>query len=90
MSVNNDDSIYYRELNTVLKFSTLINSSLHIETVLDHAMQCAEEFIDAEASTVYEIDYQKKNEVIIRHARGEKKEPVKKIRLKEKKTTLGS
>jgi signal transduction histidine kinase len=77
-----DDNIYYRELNTVLKFSTLINSSLRIESVLDHAMKCAEEFIDAEASTVYEIDDLKQDQVIIRHARGEKKETVKKIRLK--------
>ena len=40
------DDIYYRELNTVLKFSSLINSSLKIETVLDYAMKCAEEFIN--------------------------------------------
>ena len=76
-----NDDIYYRELNTVLKFSSLINSSLKIETVLDTAMKCAEEFINAEASTIYEID-DEKNELFIRLARGEKKDPFKNIRVK--------
>lgn len=76
-----DDNIYYRELNTLLQFSTLINSSLKIESVLDNAMRCAEEFISAEASTIYEID-EAKNELFIRLARGEKKDPIKKIRVK--------
>ena len=53
---NCKDDIYYRELSTILKFSTLINSSLKIESVLDNAMKCAEEFINAEASTIYERD----------------------------------
>ena len=75
------DNIYYRELNTVFKFSSLINSSLKIETVLDYAMKCAEEFINAEASTIYERD-DKKNELFIRLARGEKKDPIKNIRIK--------
>jgi hypothetical protein len=48
------DDLYHHELKTLLKFSTLINSSLKIETVLDNAMNCAEEFINAEASTIYE------------------------------------
>lgn len=76
-----NDDIYYRELNTVLKFSSLINSSLKIETVLDNAMKCAEEFIGAEASTIYEIDEEKKD-LFIRLARGEKKDPIKNIRIK--------
>ena len=75
------DDIYYRELNTVLKFSSLINSSLKIETVLDTAMKCAEEFINAEASTIYEKD-DEKNDLFIRLARGEKKDPIKNIRIK--------
>ena len=75
------DDIYYRELNTVLKFSTLINSSLKIETVLDNAMKCAEEFINAEASTIYERD-EEKNDLFIRLARGEKKDPIKDVRVK--------
>lgn len=75
------DDIYYRELSTILKFSSLINSSLKIETVLDNAMKCAEEFINAEASTIYEIDDEKKD-LFIRLARGEKKETLKNIRIK--------
>lgn len=69
-----------KELETILRFSALINSSLKIETVLDAAMKGAEEFMDAEASTVYELD-QESHELLIRIARGEKKEPVKDLRL---------
>lgn len=79
VDLNND--IYHRELNTVLQFSALINSSLKIETVLDNAMKCAEDFINAEASTIYERD-EEKNDLFIRLARGEKKEPIKNIRVK--------
>jgi signal transduction histidine kinase len=75
------DDVYHRELNTLLKFSTLINSSLKIETVLDNAMKCAEEFINAEASTIYEKD-EEKNDLFIRLARGEKKDPIKDVRVK--------
>jgi putative methionine-R-sulfoxide reductase with GAF domain len=72
---------YSRELNTVLKFSALINSSLKIESVLNNAMKYAEEFINAEASSIFELD-DENNELFIRLARGEKKEPIKNIRLK--------
>lgn len=75
------DDIYNRELNTIIRFSYLINSSLKIETVLDNAMKCAEEFINAEASTIYERD-EEKNDLFIRLARGEKKDPMKDIRIK--------
>jgi signal transduction histidine kinase len=69
-----------RELDTILRFGSLINSSLNIEDVLDHAMKWAEEFMDAEASSVYELD-RERNEIFIRLARGEKREPVRGIRL---------
>ncbi len=68
-----------RELETILRFTALINSSLRIEDVLNYAMKWAEEFIDAEASTVYELDEEKK-ELFIRIARGEKKESVERIK----------
>ena len=68
-------------LDTILKFSALINSSLNIEDVLNYAMQWAEEFMNAEASTVYELD-EEKGLLFIRNARGEKKEPVKRIKIK--------
>jgi two-component system sensor histidine kinase HydH len=64
-----------RALDTILKFSALLNSSLKIEDVLDHAMRYAEEFIEAEASSIYELD-EEKNELFIRLARGEKKIPL--------------
>lgn len=68
-----------RELETILRFTALINSSLRIEVVLNYAMEWAEEFMDAEASTVYELD-EDKSELFIRIARGEKKEPVERIK----------
>jgi signal transduction histidine kinase len=74
-------NIYLRELHTILRFSALINSSLKIESVLNNAMKWAEEFINAEASSIYELD-EDKDELFIRLARGEKKAPVKNIRLK--------
>jgi two-component system sensor histidine kinase HydH len=73
--------LYNRELHTLLNFSALINSSLKIESVLNNAMKWAEEFMDAEASSIYELD-ETKDELFIRLARGEKKDPVKGIRLK--------
>ncbi len=68
-----------RELETILRFTALINSSLRIEDVLNYAMEWAEEFIDAEASTVYELD-EENSELFIRIARGEKKESVERIK----------
>jgi len=68
-----------RELETILRFTALINSSLRIGDVLNYAMKWAEEFMDAEASTVYELD-EEKSELFIRIARGEKKEPVERIK----------
>jgi signal transduction histidine kinase len=75
------EDIHHRELDTILKFSALINSSLKIEDVLDNAMKWAEEFMEAEASSVYELE-EEKRELFIRLARGEKKEPMKGIRVK--------
>jgi signal transduction histidine kinase len=70
-----------KELDTILKFSALVNSSLDIEDVLNHAMRWAEEFMNAEASTIYELD-PKKQELFVRIARGKKTEPIKNIRIK--------
>ncbi len=75
------EALYRRELATILRSSALINSSLNIEEVLDNSMKCAEEFMGAEASTVYELD-DRKNEIVVRLARGEKKGPVERITLK--------
>lgn len=81
MTKESSENIYRKELATILSFSALIISSRDIEDVLDRAMKYAEEFIGAEASTVYELD-EEKQELAIRVARGEKKEPVRKITLK--------
>ena len=70
-----------RELETMLRFGALVNSSLDIESVLDHAMQWSEEFMDAEASSVFELD-EEAGELFVRLARGEKKEPVRGIRVR--------
>ncbi len=75
------ETLRKKELDILLKFSSLINSSLKIEEILNLAMQWAEEFMNAEASTVYEVD-EETGELFIRVARGEKKEQIKNIRLK--------
>jgi hypothetical protein len=77
----NREDLYQRELETILRFGALVNSSLHIETVLDHAMEWAEEFMGATASSVYELD-EDTGELFVRLARGEKKEPIRNIRLR--------
>lgn len=81
MKKDNKEETYFRELHTILKFSALINSSLNIEDVLNNAMKWAEEFINAEASSIYELD-EESGEIFVRLARGKKKDPVKDIRLK--------
>ena len=65
------EALYRRELATILRSSALINSSLNLEQVLDNAMKWAEDFMGAEASTVYELD-DRSNELVVRLARGEK------------------
>lgn len=75
------EALYRREVATILRSSALINSSLNIEQVLDNSMKWAEDFMGAEASTVYELD-DRSNELVVRLARGEKKGPVGRITLK--------
>lgn len=89
MEKNRYKNIYQRELDTILKFSALINSSLNIIEVLDNAMKWAEEFIDAEASSVYELE-EDKNELFIRLARGEKKRAVEGLKVKVGEGIAGS
>ena len=73
--------LYRKELTAILRSASLINSSLDIEEVLDRAMKWAEEFMNAEASSVYQLD-EKKQELFVRLARGEKKDPIRRITLK--------
>jgi len=63
--------IHRRELTAILKSSALINSSLHTDDVLNFAMKVAEEFMEAEASSVFELDLEK-GDISVRLARGEK------------------
>jgi signal transduction histidine kinase len=89
MEKKQTQDIYQQELDTILKFSALINSSLNIIEVLDNAMKWAEEFIDAEASSVYELD-EENNELSIRLARGEKKGAVEGLKMKVGEGIAGS
>jgi len=73
--------LYRKELTAILRSASLINSSLDIEDVLDRAMKWAEEFMNAEASSVYQLD-ERKQELFVRLARGEKKDPIRRIILK--------
>lgn len=66
-----DNDLYRRELSALLKSSALINSSLQTTDVLNFAMKAAEEFMEAEASSVFELDSEK-GEIFVRLARGEK------------------
>jgi len=72
---------HHRTLDTLLRFGALINSSLNIEAVLDRAMKGVEEFMNTEASTVYEIDEDGET-LFIRMARGNQRETARNIRLK--------
>ena len=76
-----DNDIYKRELSALIKSSALINSSLQTTDVLNFSMKAAEEFMDAEASSVYELDIEKKD-IIVRLARGEKGGFIQSKRLK--------
>ena len=70
-----------RALSALLKSSALINSSLQISDVLDPAMKVAEEFMEAEASSVLELD-EETGGIIFRLARGKKSGFVQTKRLK--------
>ncbi|MFH1624899.1 MAG: GAF domain-containing protein, partial [Pseudomonadota bacterium] len=73
-----DSTGKYRAL---LKSGAVINSSLRTADVLNFAMKEAEEFMEAEASSVYEIDTES-GDIIIRLARGEKGEFIQSKRLR--------
>ena len=81
MSKKLNNNIYKRELSALIKSSALISSSLHTNDVLNFAMKTAEEFMGAEASSVYEVDAEKKD-IIVRLARGEKGGFIQSKRLK--------
>lgn len=69
------------EIESLIKLSSLINSSLDIVEVLDNSMRVVEELMDAEASSIFEIDFER-NDLFFRLARGESGNKVKEIRMK--------
>ncbi len=69
------------EIESLIELSSLINSSLDIVEVLDNSMRVVEELMDAEASSIFEIDFEK-NELFFRLARGESGDKLKEIRMK--------
>lgn len=69
------------ELKTLVELSTMINSSLDIETVLSHAMTCVQDLLDAEASSIFQLDAEK-GELFFRIALGDAAERVREVRLR--------
>jgi signal transduction histidine kinase len=69
------------ELKLLVSLSTLISSSLNMEEVLGHALQCVEEFLGAEVSSIFEVD-KSTGELFFRLARGVGGEKIKGLRLK--------
>jgi len=66
---------------TLLDIWEALNTSLEPEYVLTNAMTYLEEVIQAERSSIWELD-ERKEELYFRVIRGEKREQVKEIRLK--------
>ena len=60
--------------------STMVNSTLDLMEVLDNAMKYVEELMDAEASSIFEVDHER-DELFFRLARGKGGSRVREIRL---------
>ena len=71
----------FDELRRLVNFSALINSSLDIQTVLNQTMDYVEYLLDAEASSIFEVDPDQ-GDLFFRLARGEKAHAIKGMRLK--------
>jgi signal transduction histidine kinase len=69
------------KLKSLAEVSSLINSSLDIQTVLANAMGCVQTFIDAEASAIFQLD-RSRGELYFRTALGDAAEKIKDIRIK--------
>ncbi len=70
-----------REIETLVQLSSTVNSSLDIAEVLSSAMGFVEELMDAEASSIFEVD-DATNELFFRMVRGEGAHKAKEVRLK--------
>ncbi len=71
----------FDELRRLVNFSALINSSLDIQTVLNRAMDYVEYLLDAEASSIFEVDVDH-GDLFFRLARGAKAYALKGMRLR--------
>jgi GAF domain-containing protein len=76
------EPIYNRDnLRNLVQLSSLINSSLETQEVLDNALMSVEQSLNAEVSSIFEVD-QVKGELFIRLARGPGSDKIKTLRLK--------
>ena len=74
--------IYSRaDLKKMVQFSSLVNSSLETQEVLNNALMSVEQWLNAEVSSIFEVD-KVKGELFFRLARGAGSEPIKPLRLK--------
>ncbi len=69
------------EIELLVNLSTLINSSLNIQEVLENALNCVEQFLGAEVSSMFEVD-KSAGELYFRLARGPMATQIKGLRLK--------
>ena len=76
------EPIYSRaDLKNLVQLSSLINSSLETEEALNNALMSVEQSLNAEVSSIFEVD-QVKGELFIRLARGPGSDKIKNLRLK--------
>ncbi len=69
------------EIELLVNLSTLINSSLNIEEVLENALNCVEQFLGAEVSSIFAVD-KSTGELYFRLARGPRGAQLQGLRLK--------
>jgi two-component system sensor histidine kinase HydH len=70
-----------KEISALVELSSMINSSLDIFEVLNHAMRFVEEVIGTEGSSIFEIDHTT-NELFFRVLSGHETHTVREIRMK--------
>jgi two-component system sensor histidine kinase HydH len=68
------------DVRALARLSALVNSTLDLTEVLDNAMKFVEELMDAETSSIFEVDYDR-DEVYFRLARGKWGSKAREVRL---------
>lgn len=79
--MDNKSYDYQKEIKILVNLSSLISSSLDINDVLNNALFCVEKFIDAEVSSIFEVDPEKE-ELFFRLSRGPGSDLIKEFRLR--------